>query len=1075
PVEVRYRPVVDPDDPDADPDRDQIDAIGDAVAELQRQGDADILVFLPGEREIRDTADALAKREFRNTEVLPLYARLSTADQHRVFQPPSAVGRKGRRIVLATNVAETSLTVPGIRSVVDPGTARISRYNRRTKVQRLPIEPISQASADQRAGRCGRVAPGVCIRLYAEDDYVARPRFTEPEVLRTSLASVILQMTAIGLGDVAQFPFVEPPDARSIADGMALLEELGALTPERRGAEDGAPGRPDRRALTPVGRRLARLPIDPRLGRMVLEADANGCVAEVMVIAAALSIQDPRERPAEKQQAAAEAHARFAVPGSDFLPFVKLWEHLRDERQARTSSAFRRMCRTEFLNHLRVREWQDVHGQLRVVARSLGIRANAQPAEADAVHRSLLAGLLSHIGMRHDQTSTSARSQARSAELLGARQARFAIAPGSALFKSTPPWVMVAELVETNRLWGRVGASISPRWAEELGAHLVKRSYDEPWWDAERGSSMVHERVTLYGLPVVAGRRVQYGRIDPSAARDLFLWHALVVEGGSPVQWTRTGPHEFLRRNAERIEEVRELEERARRRDILLPEEARFAFYHARVPASVTSTRHFDRWWRDERHRRPDRLDLSLDDLVDPAAGDVSADALPRSWRQGDLTLPLTYVFDPTSDLDGVTVDIPLALLDRVEPTGFDWLVPGWREELVVALIRSLPKVLRRSFVPAGDHARALLETASPADGALDDALARHLQGRTGEVVPPGSWQLDRVPDHLRMTFRVVSERGRALAWSKDLRALQTHLRGKLRSAVAGATRSIERTGLTTWAVDTLPRRVETEVGGYPVTAYPALVDEGTSVGVRTFPDRAAQGLSMWEGTRRLLLLSVGSPVATVQRQSTNAVRLALASSPYATSAEVLDDCVVAALDSLLADAGGPVWDEEAFGELSRVVGKGLGDATLDVARRAGAILAGARRIEARSAAMNADVLQPALDDVALQVARLVGPGFVAAAGVGHLVGIERYLRAVEHRLDRLPTSWPRDRVLMERVQQVEQGYDHLRTSRSGAEVTELRWLLEELRVSLFAQTIGTAQPVSEKRVRQELERLRAL
>ena len=1038
PVEVRYRPVgEDPDD-----DRDQVSAICDALVELAREGPGDVLVFLSGEREIRDTAEAVERLGLPQTEVLPLYARLSAAEQHRVFRPHA-----GRRVVLATNVAETSLTVPGIRAVVDPGTARISRYNRRTKVQRLPIEPVSQASADQRAGRCGRVGPGTCIRLYGEDDYLARPRFTEPEVLRTNLASVILQMTAIGLGDVAAFPFVEPPDARSVADGMALLEELGALEPG---------GGRQRARLTPLGRRLARLPIDPRLGRMVLAADREGCVAEVMVIAAALSIQDPRERPRDKEEAATSAHARFAVEGSDFLPFLRLWEHLRDEREARSSSGFRRLCRAEFVSWLRVREWQDVHGQLRVVARSLGIRANTQPAEPDAVHRALLTGLLSHVGMRDAQRR----------EYLGARNSRFAIAPGSALFKRPPAWVVVGELVETTRLWGRVGARIEPRWAEELGAHLVKRSYGEPWWDAARGAAVVSERVTLYGIPVVAARTVPLARVDPATARSMFVWHAL-VEG----DW-RTH-HDFVRRNAERIEEVRALEAKVRRGDLLVDEETRYAWFDARVPAGVASVRHFDRWWRDERGRHPSLLDLAVDDLVDPAAGDVSPEAFPDVWRQGDLTLPLTYVFDPGSDLDGVTVDVPLAVLDRVRPEGFDWQVPGLREELVLSLLRSLPKAVRRAFGPAAEHARAIVAEASPADGPLLEVVGRVLRQRTGEVVPPGSWALDRVPPHLRMTFRVVSERGRELAWSKDLPALQAHLRDRLRTAVAGSTRSIERSGLTGWAVGTLPRTVDAVVGGYRVTAHPALVDEGTTVGVRTFPDEAAQWDAMWAGSRRLLLLTVGSPVAAVQRRLPNDARLALAAAPYATAAEVLEDCVAAAVDALLAEGGGPAWDEEGFRALAAAVRSRLVGVATDITVQAAGILAEARTIEERASGMTAEALQPSLTDIAVQVARLVGPGFVSAAGASRLPDLRRYLRAVAHRLDRLPTTWQKDRALVRRVAVVESAYDDLRARQDGTEVAALRWRLEELRVSLFAQSVGTPEPVSEQRLLRDIERLR--
>ena len=913
PVEVRYRPVgEDPED-----DRDPVQAICDAVEELAREGPGDVLVFLSGEREIRDTADALARVDLARTEVVPLYARLSAAEQHRVFQ-----SHAGRRVVLATNVAETSLTVPGIRYVVDPGTARISRYNRRTKVQRLPIEAISQASANQRAGRCGRVAPGICIRLYAETDFVARPAFTEPEILRTNLASVILQMTAIGLGDVAAFPFVEPPDARSVTDGVVLLEELGALEP---GGSDAG------RRLTPVGRRLAQLPLDPRLGRMVLEAEGNGCVAEVMVIAAALSIQDPRERPTGKEQAAAELHGRFAAGDSDFLAYLRLWDHLRHEQAGRTSSAFRRMCKAELLNYLRVREWQDIHGQLRQVMRTIGVRPNTEAAAPDQVHMALLAGLLSHVGVRDGRTK----------EFLGARNARFAVAPGSTFFKAPPHWVMVAELVETNRLWGRVAAPIQPAWVERLGAHLVKRSYGEPWWDEKRGAAMADERVTLYGVPVVTGRKVPYARVDPVAARDLFIAHAL-VDG----EWN--AHHAFVQDNTKLVDEVLALEDRARRRDILVGEPERFAFYDERLPDDVVSVRHFDRWWKQEQRRHPDLLTFSLDDLIDPAAGDVSPASYPLVWHQDDLTLPLTYTFDPASDLDGVTVDVPLPLLDQVSVEGFDWQVPGLRPELVTALIRSLPKEERRHLIPAGPHVQAFLARATPFEAPLAEALSRDLGAAAGVFIPTGSWDVGRVPDRLRMTFRVLGEHGRPLAWSKDLPALQSHLRGRLRAAVRAASRHIERDGLTAWTIGTLATSAETEVGGFPVRAYPALVDEGETVAVRVFTDPGEQWEAMWAGTARLLQLGTPPPVAALQRRLSKETKRALAQAPYATAAEVLDDCVAAALDHLLAVSGGPAWDEAGYGALEEAVRDRLVDTAVGVAALAGKVLSGTRRIDGR-------------------------------------------------------------------------------------------------------------------------------
>jgi ATP-dependent helicase HrpA len=686
PVEVRYHPLADPGRP-SDEAKDQAQAICDALRELRGDGPGDVLVFLSGEREIRDTADALAEQaDLAGLEVLQLYARLSAAEQHRVFQPHDRP-----RVVLATNVAETSLTVPGIKYVIDPGTARISRYSNRTKVQRLPIEPISRASADQRKGRCGRTSDGVCIRLYSEADYEARPAFTDPEVLRTNLASVILQAAALGLGNVADFPFVDPPDSRNIADGVRLLAELGAIPPGG-----------DATRLTGVGRKLARLPVDPRLGRMILAAKEHRCVREVLIITAALSIQDPRERPADAREAADAMHARFAEQGSDFLAFLSLWDYLHDRQRELSGSAFRRMCRREYLHFLRVREWQDLYGQLRQAARDVGA-GEAEPGArfpaelADRVHISLLAGLLSHIGMKDTQDKTE-RKRRGPAEFAGARGARFAIFPDSVLARKPPEWVVAAELVETSRLWARVAARIEPEWAEPLAAHLVRRGYSEPHWDARRGAAMALEKVTLYGLPIVAARRVNYARVDPAAARELFISGALVAG-----DWQTH--HEFFHHNQRLLEEARELEDRARQRGIVADDEALFGFYDQRIPKDVSSARHFDSWWKRARVEAPNLLTFTPADLVSPAAERIQATDYPASWGG----LPLSYAFAPGEPDDGVTVDVPLAALSQVSGEEFGWQVPGLREELVAELIRSLPKELRRAFVPAPDTARAVL------------------------------------------------------------------------------------------------------------------------------------------------------------------------------------------------------------------------------------------------------------------------------------------------------------------------------------------------------------------------------
>ena len=767
PVEVRYRPLLE--EGGQEGDRDQITAICDAVDELQAEGPGDILVFLSGEREIRDTADALNKKNLRSTEVLPLYARLSHAEQHRVFQRHT-----GRRIVLATNVAETSLTVPGIRYVIDPGMARISRYSFRTKVQRLPIEPVSQASANQRKGRCGRTSDGICIRLYSEDDFVSRPEFTDAEILRTNLASVILQMTAAGLGDIEKFPFIDPPDRRNIKDGIDLLHELGALDGKPKSGGSGRPGQKGGQRLTPLGRKLSQLPVDPRLARMVLEADRNGCVREVMVIAAALSIQDPRERPSDKQQQADQQHARFKDETSDFLAFLNLWRYVREQQKALSSSAFRRMCRSEFLNYLRIREWQDIYSQLRSVAKTMGIHLSEEDAAPDHIHTSLLSGLLSHIGLK----DTDAKN-----EYLGARSAKFAVFPGSALFKKPPRWIMSAELVETSRLWARVNAKVEPEWVEPLAQHLVKRTYSEPHWEQKMAAVMAYERVTLYGVPIVAQRKITYGRIDPETSRDLFIRNAL-VEG----DW-RTH-HQFFHDNRKLLGEVEELEHRARRRDILVDDETLFDFYDQRIPADIVSGAHFDAWWKKRGHADgpdPELLNFEQSMLINESAEAVTKDDYPDSWRQGKLKFKVTYQFEPGADADGVTVHVPLQVLNQVSSEGFDWQIPGLREQLVTELIRSLPKPIRRNYVPAPNFAARFLDSTVPLQGALTTSLAAGLQRMVGVPVQAADFDTAKVPDHLKITFRVVDERRRKLAEAKDLEALRLQLKPKTREAISRA------------------------------------------------------------------------------------------------------------------------------------------------------------------------------------------------------------------------------------------------------------------------------------------------
>ncbi|MFF5844505.1 ATP-dependent RNA helicase HrpA [Streptomyces massasporeus] len=1058
PVEVRYRPLLEEDGDDAD--RDQITAITDAVEELQAEGKGDILVFLSGEREIRDTADALTKKNYRFTEILPLYARLSHAEQHRVFQPHT-----GRRIVLATNVAETSLTVPGIKYVIDPGFARISRYSHRTKVQRLPIEPVSQASANQRKGRCGRTSDGVCIRLYSEDDFEARPEFTDAEILRTNLASVILQMTAAGLGDIEKFPFIDPPDHRNIRDGVQLLQELNALDPAQKDP---------RKRLTDTGRKLAQLPVDPRLARMVLEADKNGCVREVMVIAAALSIQDPRERPADKQAQADQQHARFKDETSDFLAYLNLWRYLREQQKERGSSSFRRMCKQEYLNFLRIREWQDIYTQLRTVAKQMGIHLNEDDAPDDRIHLSLLAGLLSHIGMKDvkDAGGEGGRSTAKN-EYLGARNAKFAIFPGSALFKKPPRFVMSAELVETSRLWARVNAKIEPEWVEPLAAHLLKRTYSEPHWEKDQAAVMAYEKVTLYGVPIVAQRKVNYGRIDPEISRELFIRNAL-VEG----DW-RTH-HKFFSDNRRLLTEVEELEHRARRRDILVDDETLFDFYDQRIPEHVVSGAHFDSWWKHKRHEQPDFLDFEREMLINEKAGEVSKADYPDSWRQGNLKFRVTYQFEPGADADGVTVHIPLQVLNQVTDEGFDWQIPGLREELVTELIRSLPKPIRRNYVPAPNFAKRFLDRAVPLQEPLTATMTRELRLMVGVPFEADDFDLSKVPDHLKVTFRIVDERRRKLAEDKDLEALKLRLRPKARKALSQAAaataersggESLERSGLTDWTIGTLTRVFETRRAGQPVKAYPALVDDGDTVSVRLFDTEAEQARAMWKGTRRLILRNIPvNPAKFASQKLTNAQKLALSANPHGSIQGLFDDCAMAAADKLIGDFGGPAWDEESYRKLYDKVRAEIVDTTVRTVGQVQQVLAAWQACERRLKAVHSPALLPNLQDVRAQLDALVKPGFVTEAGLRRMPDLMRYLVAADRRLQQMPTNVQRDTTRMQKVHEMQDEYawllEQLPQGRPvPSSVLDIRWMIEELRVSYFAHALGTAYPVSDKRI----------
>ncbi|MBJ6864261.1 ATP-dependent RNA helicase HrpA [Vibrio cholerae] len=1043
PVEVRYRPLAG--DDDSESDRDQLEGIFQAVDELCDEGLGDILIFMNGEREIRDTADALSKRNLRDTEIVPLYARLSAGEQNKIFQPHA-----GRRIVLATNVAETSLTVPGIKYVIDPGTARISRYSYRTKVQRLPIEPISQASANQRKGRCGRTEEGICIRLYSEEDFLSRPEFTDPEILRTNLASVILQMTALGLGDIEAFPFVEAPDKRNIQDGVRLLEELGAINDQIKDPK---------KRLTESGKQLARLPIDPRLARMVLEASKLGCLKEVMIIASALSIQDPRERPSDKQQSADDKHRRFNHEDSDFLTLVNLWHYIGQQQKALTSNQFRRQCKLDYLNYLRVREWQDVYTQLHQSTREMGFKLNDEPGSYHAVHSAILVGLLSHIGMKDQEKN----------EYHGARNARFNIFPASGLFKKQPKWVMSAELVETSKLWARVVAKIEPDWIEPLAKHLIKRSYSEPHWSKKNAAVMAYEKVMLYGIPIVPKRLVNYGTIDPVLSREIFIRSAL-VEG----DWETK--HAFFKQNRALLAEVEELEHKSRRRDILVDDEELFQFYDQRVGTEVVSGRHFDAWWKTASRKTPDLLSFEKEMLFKGDASHITDLDYPNFWHQGNLKLKLSYQFEPGENSDGVTVHIPLPILNQVEPHGFDWQIPGLRHELVVSLIKSLPKTLRKNFVPAPNYADAFLARVTPFEMPLLDAMEKELRRMTGVTVLREDWKLDQLPAHLKITYRAVDYRNRKLNESCDLHELKESLKEKVQETLSQvADDDIEQRDLHTWSFGELPKVYQQKRGGFEVRAYPALVDKKDSVEIKLFETEQEQLSAMRAGQRRLILLNVPSPIKYLHANLPNKSKLGLYFNPYGKVLDLIDDCIACGVDKLIEERGGIVWEPQAFEALKEHVRAELGDTVVEIAKQVETILTTAYNINKRLKGKVDFTMAFALSDVKAQIEGLIFSGFATECGWKRLPDILRYMRAIERRMEKLPVDPNKDRLHMLKIESVANKYKELlnKIPKGMAipdNVREIRWMLEELRVSYFAQQLGTPYPVSDKRIINAIE-----
>ena len=1038
PVEVRYRPTTDINKDEMEADGDQLQGIFDAVDELCDEGPGDILIFMNGEREIRDTADALSKRNLKGTDVLPLYSRLSNAEQNRIFAPHSR-----RHIILATNVAETSLTVPGIRYVIDPGTARISRYSYRTKVQRLPIEPISQASANQRKGRCGRIEAGICIRLYSEEDFNSRPEFTDPEILRTNLASVILQMLGLGLGDMQQFPFVQAPDSRNINDGLTLLEELEAIKPAKRHKKT---------ELTNSGRSLSRLPVDPRLAKMVLTADGLGALREVIIIVAALSIQDPRERPQEKRGAADEKHGRFDDPDSDFIAFLNLWNYLEEQQSELSNSQFRKLCQKDFLAYMRIREWQDIVYQLSTVCNEMGMKATTNVADSERIHQSLLSGMLSHIGFKDEKQIYK-----------GARNSQFHIFPGSGLFKKSPKWIMAAELVETSKLYARINARIDLKWVEGFAQHLVKRSYSEPHWEKKPGAVIAFEQQTLYGLLIVNKRRCVYSNIDPKVSRELFIRTALVEQ--------ELGQNEgFLQFNQELIEDIQVLENKSRRRDILVDEQTLFEFYDKKIPQDVNNRAAFNKWWKGQKQKDKRFLHMSREELMQHGADHVTEFDYPDTWQQENLLLPLAYHFDPGQAVDGVAVQIPVALLNQVQEIGFDWHIPAFRHELICALIKSLPKTIRRNFVPAPNYADAVLAAIEPMQGNLIDAISTRLLRMTGVRVEPDAWDLSTLAPHLRLQFEVRDEHDKLLARGLNLSKLKAQLQGKVTDTLSKvADKGIEKADLTEWSFGELPSSYVKKQGQYEIKAFPALVDKKDSAAVELFDNEHKAQQAHQQGLRRLVLLNVPSPIKYLQQNLPNKSKLGLYFNPFGKVNDLIDDCIAAAVDSLLTKYGN-IRTADAFEKAKEQIRGELGDTVVEIATQVEQVLSIAHGLNKRMKGRVDLTMITAHGDIKSQLQSLVFKGFVSQHGAAKMTDLIRYLKAIERRLEKLPVDPNRDRLCVLELEKVAEQYQKLANKIPKGmpipeEISAIFWMQQELRVSLFAQTLGTPYPVSAKRV----------
>ncbi len=1034
PVDIDYRPIV---VDESNPDKNFFSAVIDAVDEAATY-DAlgDILIFLPGEREIRETTHALQEHSMRDTEILPLYSRLSPAEQDRVFKT-----HRGRRIVLATNVAETSLTVPGIHFVIDSGVARISRYSAQSKVQRLPIEPISQASANQRAGRCGRVAAGICFRLYSEEEFNNRPEHTDPEIRRTHLASVILQMVSLGLGKIYDFTFMEPPEKRAISDGYRLLEELQAIEKEQ---------------LTPMGRKLVRLPIDPRLARMLIQADRERSLHEVLIIVSALSVQDPRVRPTESQAQADEKHRLFSDKTSDFLSWIKLWNWYHEQSRHLSNSKLKKTCQQHYLAYMRMREWHDLHGQLLAVIRELDMTPNREAAKPDEIHKAVLAGLLSHIALKHPEKG-----------FLGARNLKLTIFPGSPLAKKPPKWLMAGSLVETSRLFARSIAPINPDWLEELAPHLIKRQYSEPHWSSKLAQVSVFEKVSLYGLVIAANRRVHYGPIDTIISREMFIRHALVQH-----EYHTTG--KFLKHNQKLISDIEKMEHKTRRRDLLTEEQVRFDFFDALLPEYICTGKLFEQWRKTIEQKQPSILFLTKEILLQDDSQAVSGELFPNFLMQGKLKLKLSYHFDPSHKADGITLRVPMLALGQLDVSRFEWLVPGMLEEKLTLLIKGLPKSLRKNFVPAPQFAKACVESMAYDEGSLLLAFARELKRMTGVELLSKDWNSDALPKHLSMNFSVLDEHGTSIAQDTNLQLLQHRYAQQVRDNLqqSSAESDISRSGITRWDFDVLPESIQRQQGRSIIQFFPALVDQKRSVAIELFESEAAATDVMFAGLRRLIMLSLHPQVKMLKQSMPKQREISLYYATIGKSEKLLEDIICNAFDAVFLNGQPLPRKQHDFEHLiqtrkSKVVAQGERGASYVFES-----LKAYASLQQAITNVRAAALMPVVDDIQSQMDALIYDGFVAQTPAHWLEHLPRYIQAAEIRLGRAGPNLKQDQINAQAVQSLWRAYQtevkqrQLHHEETGS-LTEFRWLLEELRNALFAQSLKTSVPISVKRLQK--------